>query len=242
MDVRAGLAGEFVEIEVEDSGVGIDPEFLPYVFDRFRQADGRATRLHGGLGLGLAIARHLVERHGGDIRASSAGPGQGTVVLVRIPAGARLPHESAPVPQDRTPIDMDLWLDGTTVVVVDDQRDSRELLSALFAGCGAQVVECDSAASALAHLRLSAAHLLVADIAMPGVDGIELIRRVRKLRHQLPAVAVSAYDRPEDRDKALASGYRAYCTKPIDHRQLLQTVRHVLAPPQPSRSTLVAES
>jgi CheY-like chemotaxis protein len=122
----------------------------------------------------------------------------------------------------------ELRLDGATVLVVDDHDDARELLATLFDGCGADVVQCDSAEAALAAVGASPVHLVVADIAMPDVDGHELIRRLREQGHRVPAIAVSAYARPEDRGRALASGYKAYCTKPIDAAQLLEVVRNVL--------------
>ncbi len=225
--VRCAAGENGVLIEVRDSGAGIDPEFLPYVFDRFRQADSRATRKHGGLGLGLALARYLVEQHQGDIRALSEGLDRGTTVQIRLPAanGRTVPTGSRLATAEQR---IELRLDGSVVLVVDDQRDSRELLAALFAGCGAEVVQCDSAAQALQELADSRVQLLVADIAMPDVDGYELIARVRQTRDGIPAVAVSAYARPQDRKRALAAGYNGYCSKPIETAAFLHTVREVL--------------
>jgi PAS domain S-box-containing protein len=227
--VTCAADGDAIVIAVQDSGVGLSPEFLPFVFDRFRQADSRSTRRHGGLGLGLAIARHLVELHGGTIRASSAGPGCGTTVRIRIPAGAQTAdgletRAAAGAPGD----EQALRLDGRRVLVVDDHRDSRELLAAVFDAQGADVVQYDSAAAVVAHLASSDVHLIVADIAMPEVDGYELIRRVRQLRRAVPAVAVSAYARPEDRCRALAAGYDAYCAKPFTAAEVLRVVGQVL--------------
>jgi signal transduction histidine kinase/CheY-like chemotaxis protein len=233
VEIRCSLDGDSIGIEVRDSGVGIAPEFLPYVFDRFRQANSRSTRTHGGLGLGLAIARHLLEQHRGEITAHSDGVGHGTIVKMRLPIGAH-PREPARAPlwQPARERPVELRMDGSTVIIVDDQRDSRELLAALVEPCGARVVQCDSAQSALEALKTSPAHLLVADIAMPDVDGYELIRRVRQVDDRMPAVAVSAYAHPQDRGRALAAGYNGYCAKPIEAVQFLQTVREVmLAPP-----------
>jgi signal transduction histidine kinase/CheY-like chemotaxis protein len=229
IDVRCIAEGESLIIEVQDSGVGIAREFLPFVFDRFRQADSRSIRRHGGLGLGLAIARHLVEQHHGDIHATSAGPGLGTTVHIRLPVrtestiATTTPCTAAPVEAD-----CDFRMHGMTVMVVDDQHDSCELLAAMFERQGARVVQCDSAASALGVLTDVEANLLIADIAMPDVDGYELIRRVRTTHAVLPAIAVSAYARPQDRRRALAAGYDGYCAKPVDAAQLLRAVRDVM--------------
>jgi signal transduction histidine kinase/CheY-like chemotaxis protein len=227
IDVRCTVEGDSIAIEVQDSGVGIAREFLPYVFDRFRQADSRSIRRHGGLGLGLAIARHLVEQHHGDIRATSDGPGRGTTVHIRLPVSKEntisIPPASAPVEPGG-----DFRMHGMTVLIVDDQPDSCELLAALFERQGARVVQCDSAESALGVLADVEATLLVADIAMPDVDGYELIRRVRSSHPALPAIAVSAYARPQDRRRALAAGYDDHCAKPVEAPQLLRAVRAVM--------------
>ena len=230
IDVRCACEDDAIVIEVQDSGAGIAPEFLPYVFDRFRQADSRAIRRHGGLGLGLAIARHLIEQHGGDIRATSAGPGLGTTVHIRLPVSADGSDESARVSLS-VELDDEFRMHGLTVLVVDDQRDSCELLAALFERHGARVVQCDSAESALGVLTDVEANLLIADIAMPDIDGYELIRRVRASHPALPAIAVSAYARPQDRRRALSAGFDGYCAKPVEAPQLLRTVRSVMASP-----------
>jgi PAS domain S-box-containing protein len=224
--LRCAVEEPDVVIEVEDSGAGIPPEFLPYVFDRFRQADSRATRRHGGLGLGLAIARHLVEQHRGRISAHSDGEGHGTRIVIRLPSAtgaADVPRAHARGSLSAVP-----HLDDMLVLVVDDQRDSRELLAMLFSECGAQVVQCASAVEALGAFGNRDIQLLVADIAMPDVDGYELIDRVRVLRPDLASIAVTAYARPEDRRRALAAGYDACAAKPIDARELFRVVRDVL--------------
>jgi PAS domain S-box-containing protein len=218
-----------VEVRIRDSGEGIAPEFLPFIFDRFRQADSRTTRRHGGLGLGLAIARHLVEQHGGSICAESDGPGLGTMVTIRLPAAAAVwwasTHQglSAPSPEE-------LCLDDVTILVVDDQPDSREVVARMLEQQGARVQQCDSASSALEILESgSPVQLLIADIAMPDIDGYELIRRIRASGSELPAIAVTAIVRPSDRERALASGYAAYCPKPVDGASLAQVVRCVVS-------------
>ena len=223
----ARVDGDVIAIDVQDSGVGIAPEFLPYVFDRFRQADSRSTRRHGGLGLGLAIARHLIEQHRGEIqrdqrRTRTRHHGAHSAARARVLADA------AASPAVRARPTGDFRMHGMTVLVVDDQPDSCELLAALFERHGARVVQCDSAESALGVLADVQAHLLVADIAMPDVDGYELIRRVRESHAALPAIAVSAYARPQDRRRALAAGFDGYCAKPVEAPQLLRAVRDVM--------------
>jgi PAS domain S-box-containing protein len=227
VDVRCLTTGDGVLIEVRDSGAGIAAEFLPYVFDRFRQADCRATRQHGGLGLGLALARYLVEQHKGEIRAESAGLDRGTTLEIRLPRASARSVLAWPAPAPDEP-KVDLRLDGAVVLVVDDQADSREVLAALFNRCGAEVLQCASADQALHELAESCVQLLVADIAMPDVDGYELIARVRRAHDGVPAVAVSACARPQDRKRALAAGYNGYCSKPIETDAFLHTVRDVM--------------
>jgi len=231
IDVRCAYQDDAIVIEVQDSGAGIAPEFLPYVFDRFRQADSRAIRRHGGLGLGLAIARHLIEQHDGEIRATSAGPGLGTTVHIRLPVSADASDEAAPRVSLPVELDEEFRMHGLTVLVVDDQRDSCELLAALFERHGARVVQCDSAESALGVLTDVEANLLIADIAMPDIDGYELIRRVRASHPSLPAIAVSAYARPQDRRRAPSAGFDSYCAKPVEAPQLLRAVRSVMLSP-----------
>jgi PAS domain S-box-containing protein len=226
--VKCAADGDAICIEVRDSGSGIAKDLLPFVFDRFRQGESGATRVHGGLGLGLAIARHLVERHGGQIDARSDGPGQGTTFHIRLPIGSACRPASDPL---RSIGPIHLQLNGAKVLIVEDQRDSLDLLAAIFDQCGAAVVLCESAELALEALGRIPVDLLVADIAMPGMDGYELIQHVRRFdddRRHVPAVAVSAYARLEDRDRALASGFNAYCAKPLDASAFLGVIDAVL--------------
>ncbi|HET7697048.1 MAG TPA: ATP-binding protein [Vicinamibacterales bacterium] len=228
IELTCGQRDGSLEISIRDQGAGIAPEFLPYVFDRFRQADSRSTRRHGGLGLGLAIARHLVEEHGGDIRADSEGPGRGTTITIRLPVGLADEALAGARPVAKRSV-ANVSLGDLKVLVVDDQLDSREMLGALLESRGARVIQCDSAAAALNQLPSQAIDLVIADIAMPGVDGYELLQRVRKQGHTMPAIAVTAFARPDDRDRALAAGFTAYCAKPIDAAQLIATVRGLVA-------------
>jgi len=226
-----------VQLVVTDSGSGIAPEFLPHVFDRFRQQDGTTTRRHGGLGLGLAIVRHLVELHGGSVRAESGGEGRGsafTVLLPAAPAGPARPpgpHGNAEAREAqadarvaRPLFDCPDRLDGLRVLVVDDDADAREVLRAGLAHCGAVVEVAGSAEEALAAVRASAPELLISDIGMPGEDGYALIRRVRELPAgrggRVPAVALTAYARAEDRMQALRAGYQMHVSKPVELAEL----------------------
>jgi CheY-like chemotaxis protein len=213
---------------VRDTGAGIAPEFLPHVFERFRQADSRTTRQHGGLGLGLAIARHLVQQHGGRIGAHSDGPGHGTRISIALPIPASAGAASLDAPSGHAS-SLAGCLEGATVLVVDDDQDSRELCGVLLETAGASVTLCGSAAAALDCLETTAFDLVIADIAMPGVDGYAFIAQVRARRAELPAIAMSAHARIEDRRRALAAGYTAYRTKPVDGPQLIIDVADLLA-------------
>jgi CheY-like chemotaxis protein len=230
IELRCGADESRVRIEIRDSGVGIAPEFLPHVFDRFRQADSRTTRLHGGLGLGLAIAKYLVELHEGLIEASSPGPGMGTLVSIALPAAAGIRSNVMAASQ---PTAATSQLPDATLLVVDDQADSREMIASLFEQHGASVLQCDSAESALELLGTTKVDLLIADIAMPRVDGYELMRRARRAGCRVPGIAVTAFARPDDRRRALASGYTSYLAKPVDGAELARTVGDLLAAQRP---------
>ena len=231
VQVRLERVNSHIEIAVSDTGVGIPPEFLPHVFDRFRQADQRTTRQHGGMGLGLAIVRHLVELHGGTVRAESAGEGRGSTFTVLLPVapvyqaaveGGRV-HPAA---RDMLPsFDCIDRLDGVHVLMVDDEPDTRELLRAGLGQCGADVTVAGSVAEALDAMRSSAPDLLISDIGMPEEDGYELIRRVRALPEEsggrIPAIALTAYARVEDRMQALRAGYQMHVPKPVEMAELV---------------------
>lgn len=212
------------QITVRDTGKGIDPEFLPYLFESFRQEDASTTRNYGGLGLGLAIARHLVEAHGGTISAESPGPGQGATFTVCLPL---LPTESLPVSADPPPAP-ELNLSGIRVLAIDDEPDARELLVAMLSHHQAEVLTVASAAEVLSALPTFQPHVLVSDIGMPQVDGYSLIQQVRSLPHhqgsQVPAIALTAYARQEDRERALSAGFQHHIAKPIDPDQLVQAI------------------
>ena len=219
-----------IELTVEDNGQGIKTEFLPYVFDRFRQADGTIARVHGGLGLGLAISRHLVELHGGRIGVTSDGPGKGATFTVRLPRTALrespLPPIPRPGPEAPRPASVFEAADLADVelLLVEDDEDSRELLVSILQKCGAKVRSASSGLEALELLSKATPHVLVSDIGMPGMDGYSLIRRVRVLddaaAQRVPALALTAYARPEDRRRALAEGFQMHLAKPVDPSEL----------------------
>lgn len=236
IDITLGCADSHVQIEVKDTGQGISAEFLPYVFDRFRQADGSTTRLHGGLGLGLSIVRQLVELHGGEVRAASPGEGQGTTFTVRLPLMA---HRTLPDPKaddsaiyaeaGRLPtVDCPPDLAGLRILIVDDEPDALEYFAAVLSDCGGEVLPVTSAREAMAALAQSVPDVLVSDIGMPGEDGYALIRKVRALPPErggsLPALALTAYARSEDRLRALAAGFQMHLPKPCEPQELTMIV------------------
>jgi PAS domain S-box-containing protein len=223
-----------IEISVEDNGEGIPRDFLPFVFDRFRQADGGLSRVHGGLGLGLAISRHLVELHGGKIAVASDGPGHGSTFVVRLPRAALrespLPAEPLPISaKEPAPLQFDgADLTGVHVLVVEDDDDSRELLMSILVKCGARVSGADSGHAALEIFETDVPDVLVSDIGMPGMDGYSLIRRIRALDiaagQRVPALALTAYARTEDRRRALAEGFQMHLAKPADPSEFAMAV------------------
>jgi len=211
-------------LRVTDSGPGIAPDVLPHVFERFRQAESSSRRRHEGLGLGLAIVRHLVETHGGTVRAEN-GRDAGATFTVELPllAISRRPETPAVVePREAAPA---VRLDELTVLLVEDHADSRETIALTLESCGAEVIAMPAVADALTVLRERAVDVLVSDLGMPGADGFDLIRRVRWQeerggRSRLPAIALTAYASAEDRDRALAAGYDGHIAKPVDAEEL----------------------
>jgi signal transduction histidine kinase len=233
VEIAAAMRGAQIEIAVTDTGPGIPADVLPFVFDRFRQADSTTTRSHGGLGLGLAIARHLVELHGGTIDAKPVVSGRGTIVTVRLPVHALSPTTGlvSPASGERLRPDHDPDLAGVRVLVVDDEPDARELLTVAFQRAGLVVMAVSSAAQALAAFEQFRPDVLVSDIAMPEQDGYELIERVRALgaRGRIPAIALTAHARTEDRRRAIAKGYQTHMAKPVDPAELIRTVARLVA-------------
>jgi CheY-like chemotaxis protein/nitrogen-specific signal transduction histidine kinase len=227
-----------LEISVIDTGEGIRPEFLPHVFDRFRQSDATTTRTHGGLGLGLAIVKQLVELHGGTVRAKSPGPGQGATFVVSLPLTVIHP-EADPHPERRHPTvggvpllpDACAKIEGLKVLIVDDEPDARALVRRLLEDCNAIVVAASSARDAFERFLQDRADVIVSDIGMPGEDGYSLIRRIRALGpHRggnVPAVALTAYARAEDRMKAVMAGFQHHVAKPVEPAELITMIASV---------------
>jgi CheY-like chemotaxis protein/two-component sensor histidine kinase len=222
-----------VELSVSDTGIGISPSFLPHVFDRFSQRDGSTTRAYGGLGLGLAICKQLVELQGGSIRASSQGEGKGSTFLVELPVSivqledevGQRSHPTAPAAPGE-PIDLP-GLGGVHAFVIDDEPDARELLVRVFEEQGAQVTSFGSAQEALLALGTGKPSVIVSDIGMPDMDGYQFIRtlRAREIRNErIPALALTAFARAEDRKRSLLAGYQAHLAKPFDVAELILLV------------------
>lgn len=224
VQVSVKRSGTWVELTVRDDGAGITPEFLPHVFDRFRQADSSTTRRHGGLGLGLSIVKQLVELHGGSVTVTSAGENQGATFVMLLPVRAE--HEQyAELKANREPLPPAV-LAGVHVLVVDDESDAGEIVSRVLVESSATVTLATSVEEAVAALEREPAQVLVSDIAMPGRDGYDLIHAVRQ-RHDakaLPAIAVTAFARAEDRIRALSAGFQLHITKPIDPHELTYAI------------------
>jgi len=239
VDVSVKRNGSTVDIIVADTGQGISSEFLPYVFDRFRQADSSASRRHGGLGLGLALTRQIVELHGGSIDVHSAGIDKGSTFTIRLPIADHLNQTATVLSAELD----DKSLAGITVLLVDDSDDGREMLEVALRGYGATVLAVDSAESAVQALEPGrlAPDVLVSDVGMPGRDGYELIRRVRSLAGapgRIPAIAVTAYADPEDRIHALAAGFQMHLSKPVEPSRVAESVRTVVAAERAQKTRL----
>ena len=233
IDVTLHADGTTATIVVADTGSGIPTEFLPFVFDRFRQAEQGFTRAHGGLGLGLAIVKHLVEMHGGDVKAGSEGPGQGARFEVRLPmAHVMERRRKAHVKEDSSTLP-DVDLSDHFVLVVDDDEATRDLLATVLGQFGARVKTVDRASFAVAQLDVEVPAVIIGDIGMPGEDGLSMIRKIRQRSPArggvVPAIALSAYARPEDQEAALAAGFDDFLTKPAMPADVLRAVARLLA-------------
>ena len=223
-----------LEVCVVDDGQGISPEFLPYVFERFRQADASTTRRTGGLGLGLSIVKHLIELHGGSVRAKSAGAGKGATFCVELPlmvvhAPEDRRKRTHPRSDSMTPVKMDHpSLQGITVLAVDDEPDARRLVQRVLESCGAKVLTAPSAKEALQMVARDRPDVIISDIGMPDEDGYDFMRKVRSLTPaeggKTPAAALSAFARAEDRTRALRAGYQSHVAKPVEPSELTAVV------------------
>jgi signal transduction histidine kinase/ActR/RegA family two-component response regulator len=226
-----------IEISVTDSGEGIKKDFLPFVFDRFRQADGTSVRRYGGLGLGLAVVRHLIELHGGTVQAASSGEGQGAVFTIKLPLLPVYRREMKterlhPAQSDTPPpIEYPDNLAGLKVLVVDDEADTLEMIKVLLGQCGAKVTTANSSAEALKALERMRPDVIISDIGMPIEDGFQFMQKVRQLPPEkggkIPAVALTAYARAEDRLRVLRSGYQMHISKPVELAELVAVVANV---------------
>jgi CheY-like chemotaxis protein len=239
VDVSVERAGANIEVNIVDTGQGIDPEFLPHVFERFRQADGAPSRRHGGLGLGLAIVRQLVELHGGTVHAASAGVGRGSTFTVRLPAldtGAQV--EGGPALVDRrsagataSPAPRVPHLHDLRILLVDDDEDGRALTTLVLTQAHASVKAVASAREALQLLDMERPDVLVSDIGLPDEDGYSLIRQIRRREAErggfLPAIALTGYARAEDRIRALVAGFQAHVVKPLEPGELMAAIADV---------------
>jgi CheY-like chemotaxis protein len=235
-----------VEVSIIDTGEGISPEFLPYIFDRFQQADASTTRRHGGLGLGLAIVKQLVELHGGSVRVKSSGTGKGATFIVSLPLTVLHPLEEPwervhpqSKPRDLPSIPA-ISLNNVSVLVIDDELDARNLLKLLLESAGAVVYLAQSAEQGMEHLLTKSVDVLICDIGMPDVDGYSLMRRIRALddsqKSEVAAVALTAYARLEDRTEAMSAGFQNHLPKPVEPAELLAVV-HSLANPRSKRGS-----
>jgi PAS domain S-box-containing protein len=234
VDVQLTQIDSHLQIRVRDTGEGIAPDMLPYVFERFRQADSSSTRSHGGLGLGLAIVRHLVELHGGTVRAESLGIGHGSTFIVSLPIKAAIEPTIA---EQLSPTEANVaehclpTLEGLRVLVVDDEADARELIATMLQPYGVEVMAAASAVEALLALQEFQPDVLVSDIGMPGEDGYALIRQLRALSQEqggrIPAVALTAYARAEDRTQALLAGFQLHISKPVNQAELAAVIANL---------------
>jgi CheY-like chemotaxis protein len=229
VNVECQANGSEAVVSVEDTGQGIPPDFLPFVFERFRQADGSKTRAHGGLGLGLALVKSFVEAHKGNVSAESQGPGRGSRFEVRLPrrAPATAGH-TRKLERQTTSASA-----GARLLVVEDDPDTLEMLKATLESRGFGVTTCESAAEMLECAEETTADLLISDIGMPEIDGFEMIKRLRQIEafRNVPAIALSGYASQKDAKTAIAAGFDAHVSKPVDPKELLTLVEGLLQKP-----------
>lgn len=229
VEVKLARIDSSVQVTVKDNGQGINPQFLPFVFDRFRQADGTTKRNHGGLGLGLSIVRYLVEMHGGTVQAESEGEAKGSVFKVKLPIAPVKTYESAQI-ETHSETNAGGALKGLRILVVDDEKDSLSLLQMIIESCGGEAKAVSSAAAALEAVGVFDPHILISDIGMPEEDGYTLIKKLRAMptdKAGIPVIALTAYARPEDRMRALQAGFQMHIAKPVDYSDLISAIKSV---------------
>jgi len=241
VQIRLARINSSAEITVSDTGQGISAEFLPYVFERFRQADHTTTRRFGGLGLGMAITKHILELHGGTIRVESPGEGQGATFILKLPVmivhnaehlQVEATAQRAVAGEDSARATELMKLDGVRVLVVDDESDARDLLVTILTQRGAEVTAVASVVAALELLQLTKPDLIVSDVEMPNEDGYSLIRKVRALEERqgerIPAIALTAHARSSDRLRALSAGYQMHIPKPVEPAELIIAIANLI--------------
>jgi CheY-like chemotaxis protein/anti-sigma regulatory factor (Ser/Thr protein kinase) len=240
IDVRVTDGDSTVKIEITDSGQGIKPEFLPFVFERFRQADSSYTREAGGLGLGLAIVKHLVEQHGGKVSVTSGGENRGSIFTVALPVlsvkeSQSFPSSASAESSEKQPAQS---LENVHVLLVEDDADSREMLEVFFKQFDMKVTAVESADKALKAVKEFQPDILISDVGLPGEDGYKLIRNIRELAPekggQIPAVALTGYASLQDRSLAIEAGYQEHLAKPVDIDKLIELVKNMLAKNAPA--------
>lgn len=236
VDLLLERVNSHLELTVHDTGMGIHPDFLPFVFERFRQADSSATRSFGGLGLGLSIVKHLVELHGGSVRVKSAGEGQGATFIVCLPVAPFKNKDNREHPEVASGPQMDcdqVSLEGIRVLLVDDDPDTRSLLRQVLSQCKAEVHVAESAKDGMRCLSSFRPDVLISDIGMPNKDGYQFLKELRRRPREdfgaIPAIALTAFARSEDRTRAMMAGYNVHIAKPIEPQELLATVHSLAA-------------
>jgi CheY-like chemotaxis protein/two-component sensor histidine kinase len=240
VQVRLERVNSHIEISIIDNGQGISEEFLPYVFDRFRQADSSTSRTSGGLGVGLSIVRQLIELHGGSVSVASSGEGQGSAFTVILPQAAVQTKSSTNNHQSVHPRVNEIYvpfecapqLKDISVLIVDDEKDARELLTAILEQCGAVVYQAANITEAIQQLEKNNPDILVSDIGMPDKDGFKLIKQVREKENlekgkRIPAVALTAYARVEDRMRTLSAGFQMHVSKPVEPAELVAVIANL---------------
>lgn len=230
--IIVGWSGPTLEIRIKDSGMGISPEFIPYVFDRFRQGDASLTRQYGGLGLGLAIVKQLVELHGGTVRAESAGLGEGSSFIVNLPFAAE-DTKKDPLPLLKEyGAEKKAALAGRKILVIDDEADARELINRILIYCKASVITAATATEGLELLKREKPDVVISDVSMPDKDGYQFINEVRQLTLEnggnIPAIALTAFARADDMTKAISAGYQKHLCKPVDSHELITAINQLV--------------